>query len=300
MQKRIFLMAASFFFISLLVQSQVVGTVSTVVPDFEGNGSVAVSADGTLFINEYGTANSNISGTGKRVFKVTSDGQFEVLLDEVSGAVGNAVDSKGNYYFNNGNSYESSTLMSYTAEGELLTIAELKGFSGDILISKDEESFFIPSYTRPVIMKVNKNGETEEFVKDTRLLGCTGIVRGESNEMYVSNFASGLIMAVSESGELEEIGNIPVVYPNYVVGYITYFEGHIYATGYGSNKIYKMSLEGQVSELAGSGKYGSTDGEAKDAEFITPNGIEVDPKKRLLYVTQNGNGKPAALRAIKL
>ena len=300
MQKRILLLSIHFFYIVVLSQGQGVGSVSTVVPNFEGNGSVALGPDGTLYINEYGTANTDISGTGKRVFKVASDGQFEILLDQVSGAVGNAVDSKGNYYFNNGNSYEGSTLMSYTTSGELLTIAELKGFSGDILISKDEQSFYIPSYTRPVIMKVDKGGEMEELVRDSRLLGCTGIVQGKGDVMYVSNFASGLVMSISEDGELKEIGNIPVVYPNYVVGYITYFEDHIYATGYGSNKIYKMSLDGQVSELAGSGNYESADGEGSAAAFITPNGIEVDPKKRVLYVTQNGNGKPAALRAIKL
>jgi len=306
MKKQIFLSALWISLISICGYSQdeksksKVGTVSTLISNFEGNGSVAIGPEGTLYINEYGNPKPDISGSGNRVFKVDKNGTFEVILNDVSGPVGNAVDSKGNYYFNNGNSYESSTLMSYSAAGNITTIAKLEGFSGDILITKDEESFLIPSYTQPRIMKVSKDGSMEEFANDKRLQGCTGIVYGKSNEVYVSNFSTGLIMSITPNGELKEIAKVPVVYPNYVVGYITYFEDHIYATGYGSNKIYKISLKGNVSELAGSGTYGAKDGDSKDAEFITPNGIEVDPTKRVLYVTQNGNGKPASVRVIQL
>nr|WP_298996969.1 hypothetical protein [uncultured Allomuricauda sp.] len=273
--------------------------VKTLLKDFTGNGSIAIDAEGKIYINEYGTANSDISGTGKHVFMVSPDGESTILSKNVSGAVGNTLGSDGTYYFNNGNSFYNSDLMSYK-DGKMKKIATLEGFSGDLLLDAQNNFFLIPSYTHPVIRKVSMDGTVEDYIEDERLKGITGITYGENNDLLVSNFTTGKIYKIDNKKSITVLATLPVVYPGYVIGYITYFEGHIYATGYGSNKIYKVDMDGKVEVLAGSGEYIEKDGTALEAGFVTPNGIEVDAQRRRLYITQNGNGRPASLRYIDL
>ncbi|WP_123877317.1 hypothetical protein [Flagellimonas maritima] len=274
--------------------------VHTLVDNFHGNGSVVVGPNGNVFVNEYGTANPDISGNGKRIFTVSPKGKVNVISNSVSGAVGNAIDSDGNYYFNNGSSYLSSDFMQFK-NNKIRKIATLEGFSGDILIDADNNGlFYITNYTLPVIRKVYINGSVEDFIKDEKVKGATGITYGPDNIIFISNFTTGKIYRVNVDKNLEELASIPVVYPGYVIGYITYFENYLYATGYGSNKIYRISMKGEVKEFAGSGNYQTKDGIASKASFVTPNGIDVDVKNRRLYISQNGNGKPASLRYIDL
>ncbi|PRX56503.1 hypothetical protein [Flagellimonas meridianipacifica] len=273
--------------------------VKTLLKDFSGNGSITIDAEGKIYINEYGTANSDISGTGKHIYVISPEGKPTILSKEVSGAVGNTLAPNGTYYFNNGNSFYKSDLMSYK-DGKMKKIATLEGFSGDILLDSQNDFFLIPSYTHPVLRKVSMDGIVEDYIEDERLKGVTGITYGEKNIIFVSNFTTGKIYKIDNNQSISELATLPVVYPGYVIGYITYFEGHIYGTGYGSNKIYQVDMNGKVEVLAGSGEYNEKDGSALEAGFITPNGIEIDAKRRRLYISQNGNGRPASLRYIDL
>ncbi len=273
--------------------------VKTVIKEFNGNGSITLGKQGEIYINEYGTPNPDISGTGKHIYRVSAAGELTVLSESVSGAVGNAIGQDGTYYFNNGNSYYKSDFMAYK-DGEMKKIATLEGFSGDILIDTTDTAFYIPSYTHPALRRVKLSGDVEDFITDDRLKGATGITYGEKNKMVVSNFSTGKIYTIEEDRTLVELASIPITYPGYVIGYITFFEGNYYATGYGSNKIYRIDSNGTVDVIAGSGEYIEKDGNGKEAGFITPNGIDIDPEKRRLYVSQNGNGKPASLRSIDL
>lgn len=276
------------------------GEVKSLTLPFEGNGSIAIAHDGTIYVNEYGIVTQGISGSGSRIFKITTDGEVSAWRNDVQGPVGNVLDSQGNYYFNNGNSHKSSTLSCITKDGSHLQIAELEGFSGDLLLTNDEKSLIVPSYTHPRIMQVTIEGEKSLFLEDDRLKGITGITYGSANQLIASNFTTGAIYAIDADKVITEIATIPTLYPNFVIGYITYLEGFIYATGYGSNKIYRVSMDGVIEEFAGNGVLKSTDGSYEEASFQTPNGIEVDLKNRRLLITQNGNGVKAALRVITL
>lgn len=273
--------------------------VKTLVKNFAGNGSIFVGEDGNIYINEYGTPNSDISGTGKRIFLVSPEGNVSTISKKVSGAVGNLKGKDGTYYFNNGNSFYKSDFMSLK-DGKIKKIATLEGFSGDILMDSENAFVYIPSYTHPVLRKVSLDGTVEDYIKDDRLKGVTGITYGAEKTIFVSNFTTGKIFKIDQDRTIRELATLPIVYPGYVIGYITYFEEYIYATGYGANQIYRISMKGDVDVLAGSGKYMEKDGNSFEAGFITPNGIDVDKKRRRLYVSQNGNGKPASLRYIDL
>ena len=299
MKKHFSISLLSLIGIALGVFAQEFPVGSLTIP-FEGNGSVAISKDGMIYIQEYGRPRADVSGSGTRIFKIEPDGKHSIWREDVNGAVGNVLDSKGNYYFNNGNSIKSSTLTCINTEGEKRALAELSGFSGDLLLSEDEQSLLVPSYTHPLLREVTLTGEVTTYLEDERLKGVTGIVYDTNGNILVSNFTTGVIYSINSEKEMKEIATIPAVYPGYVLGYITYHKGSIYATGYGSNLIYKINLNGEVETFAGSGEYASKDGNYEQAAFVTPNGIEIDTPNNRLIITQNGNGKPMPVRTVKV
>ena len=96
----------------------------------------------------------------------------------------------------------------------------------------------------------------------------------------------------------DRIGNGHIVIVNKVM-YITGFHGH---------RIYQVTMDGEVSILAGTGERGSIDGPALNATFSYPNGIAYDPGDHTLYINERhrdqnvANLTPAksSIRAIKL
>jgi len=273
--------------------------VKTLVSDFYGNGAITIDPEGNLWVNEYGKPNADISGNGSHIYKVNPSGQVSLLSDKVSGPIGGAFSQDGTYYFNNSSSMTNSDLMRLK-NGALEHIATLPGFSGDLLLDATESFLLATNYTQPHLHKITLKGTVTEYITDDRLAGCTGITYGDGDAIFVSNFTTGNIYKIGPQNTLLEFAKIPVVFPGYVVGYITYFDGNIYATGYGASKIYRINTEGEVSELAGSGERIHKDGSAEDAGFLVPNGIAVDPDRERLYISQNGNGKAAGLRYIDL
>jgi len=263
--------------------------VKTLVSDFQGNGAV----------NEYGTANADISGSGTRIFKVSNSGEVQIYSDKVNGAIGGTFDDEGAFYFNNQSSMNNSQLTRFK-EGQFLKLASLKGFAADMIVDSKNKYLLVTNYTEPVISKVDFEGNISDFMKDERLKGCTGIVKTDNDIIYVSNFSSGKIFMIDKEQKLSEFASIPVVYPGYVIGYITYYKDALYATGYGAGKIYKIDMEGVVKDFAGTGSHKEMDGSLNEAQFVIPNGIDVDREKGRLYISQNGNGKPAGFRYIDL
>lgn len=285
------------FTLATSAQNQI--EVKTLVADFYGNGAITIDQEGNVLVNEYGKPNADISGNGQNIYKVDPQGKVSILSNKVSGPIGGEIAKDGSYYFNNSSSMTNSDLMCLK-NGELQKIATVPGFSADVLIDKTEDFLLITNYTLPHLHKVTLDGKVTSYITDERLKGCTGIAYGQGNEIFVSNFTTGKIYKIVDPDTLLEFATIPTVYPGYVVGYIIYFDGTIYATGYGASKIYRINEEGVVSELAGSGERIHKDGKAKEAGFLVPNGIGIDSIRNRLYISQNGNGKAAGLRYIDL
>jgi serine/threonine protein kinase, bacterial len=66
--------------------------------------------------------------------------------------------------------------------------------------------------------------------------------------------------------------------------------GNLYVTDIGSSKIRRINTTGYVSTIAGTGSYGSLDGEGTAASFYFPLGIAVDSSDNL-YVADSWNHK---------
>ena len=264
--------------------------VTTFVSNLAANDALTMDADGNLYVSNYGTYNpSTFSGTGTTVVKVTPEGTPSTFISGLTGPVGGVIDGDGNFYVNSGNNFSAGDLIKVNPSGTKSTLTSIEGYPSGILIN-DDNSLYVANYQKSIISKVDQDGTVTEFASDPSLFGGVGIAFDDDKNILVGNFTSGKILSITPDGsEVSLIATIPTVVEESVIGYITYFEGHIYATGIGAHRIYKVSLDGTLEVYAGNGQNESKDGTLKEASFTNPNGILVDKTNRVLYVSE-GNG----------
>jgi len=290
---------------SLLVlscgQAAAATTVNTLHTDFplRVNDGLSIDAKGNIYASNVGDTLNNefteFSGTG--LIKIAANGISSVLSDEMQGPLGNAVDSMGNVYVSNIN---DQTIKKVTPDGITSVFAQLDVYPSGIVVDSDN-TLYVASYNSSVITKISASGEVSLFSDDEQLNGPVGIVFDTTGNLYVANYNDGNIYSLSDTGEATFLANIEG--PEYFkIGYMTYVSGNLYATGIGANKLFKVSLEGQVSLLAGTGEGGLADGVAEVATFACPNGITGAPYGDTLYWNEycgggeNGNGLIRSLR----
>jgi sugar lactone lactonase YvrE len=269
--------------------------VNTLVSDLIGNDAVSVDADGNAYVSNFGQY-TNSGGTGKQVTKITPNGVSSTFVSGLSGPLGSAFDSQGNFYVINGNNNVTGEILKVTPSGNKSTIAEISGWPAGIAVDA-HDNLYISNYSTSLIHKINSNGELSVFANDPSLKGSVGISMTASNKIIVGNYNNGKIISVNESGIVSEITQIPGLETNFAIGYITILNGSIYATAIANNKIYKVTLEGQQEIYAGTGIASSKDGELLRASFNNPNGIASDAVNQKLYIVDLTSN---ALRVIQV
>lgn len=271
--------------------------VETVISDFPANDALSTDRRGNVYASNFG-AFVGSGGTGKSLFKVNPfKKELVEVANDLTGPLGNVVDNKGNIYVNNGNDFVNADILKIAKDGTQSIIATIDGFPSGMAIDQSN-NLYISNFVSPTIHKVTSEGEVSVFANDARLAGCVGVDFDNNGNLIAGNYLNGEIFSVNMDGEVEFIGAIPKVVDNFVLGYLTFFKGFIYATAIGENLIYKISLAGDVSVFAGNGEPASIDGPLLDASFNVPNGITVDSNRKTLYISEFG---PAGgLRAIKL
>ena len=243
-----------------------------------------------LSIDKYGNLYTP-SGPGSVVYKITPNGEISTFASGLNFPQGGGTDSEGNLYISNWN---SGVITKITPVGEKTTF--LTGLSGPtgITFSKTYNELYVSNYSSNSITKYVIASKTATvFASGQGINGPDGIVFDEEGNLYTANFNDNKINKISASGTVTQFA----VLPGNSSGYITYAKGYIYASGHRSHKIYKITLEGEVSVLAGTGSPGFKDGEAAQAQFNLPNGITASLTGDSLFVSDADN---RAIRIIDL
>ena len=273
--------------------------VETVVPNFLGNDGVSVDRQGKVLTSNFG----NFSGT--EVLRTNPrTGDFEIAVDSVLAPTGNAVDRNGNIFVVNNIRFTAENdgtteadVIKVLPDGTRTVLATLPGFPSGLTLD-NRGNAYVSNFSFPGVHKVTPEGEATVFAEDVRLGGSVGIDFDNKGNLYVGNFVSGEILKIKRDGAVELLATLPIIVDDFVIGYLTHFAGSLFVTAIGENVIYRVSLSGDISVFTGNGQAGTIDGPLEEASFNSPNGIAVDPIRRVIYISEFGAG--GGLRAIKL
>ncbi|HTE02115.1 MAG TPA: hypothetical protein VK668_22660 [Mucilaginibacter sp.] len=238
---------------------------------FAGIWGITVDAAGNIYITDTGLG---------QVRKITSKGLVTTLPDNAPGST-----------------TESGIPVTYSIP---LGIA-IDG-SGDIYVSYLESGVIrkIPTNGKGVLITGNGNGNNQDGVGLSGgvsqpiglALDGSGIiyVAGYSNtikKIYSNGLISTFVGAYGRSGNTD--GKGAAARFNSPKGIAVDANGNVYVADSANNLIRKITPDGTVSTLAGSGLSGSADGTGSAASFDFPTGVAVDASGNVYVADANNN-----------
>ncbi len=241
-----------------------------------GVGGVAVDALGFIYVADF----------RETVYRIHPDGRSEVFATGLYGASGNAVDAQGNLYQA---SFNGHSITRIDRHGDQEVVAE--GLSGPVGIAAGSDALFVCNCQSNTIARVVPGGEVSTFA-ESPLLNCpNGITLAPNGNLYVVNFGDEKMLQITPDGAVSEFATLP----GGGNGHVTVARGTLYATSFQGQRVYRVSMSGDVSLLAGTGAFGEKDGPALKATFTFPNGIAAGPQGDRVYINDYINRSPPGL-----
>jgi len=274
--------------------------VRTITEPFNASGGVAVDEEGFVYVADFGLTLGNANGT--RVYKVDpNSGEIEVFAEGFSGASGNDFDSQGNLIQSNIRGHRISRI---SPEGEVTTIAiSSDGIQGPVGVAVDpDDNIFVANCGSRSIARISADYSHKEIFVQHNFLSCpNGLTMDDEGNVYTANFNNGNIVKITPDAQVSVLANVP----GGNNGHLTFANGVLYVSARGANQIYELTLEGELTLLAGTGAVGNDDGPALESTMYVPNGIRVSNDGRTLYwndaVATNGPRlNPVLLRSLDL
>ncbi len=242
--------------------------VRTVVDSMVGSvGGVAVDRSGAIYVADF----------GETVWKIMPDGRSKVFATGLYGASGNAIDAQGNLLQANFYGHYVSKIDRW---GDHEIYADT-GLAGPVGIAADPDgSFYVLNCQNNTISKILPDRSVTTFAESS-LLNCpNGITRAQDGHLYVVNFSDGRMLKVTPFGDVTEFA----ILPGGGNGHVAIARGALYATSFQGQRVYRVSFDGEVTLLAGTGANGEHNGPADQATFSFPNGIAASPQGSRLYI----------------
>ena len=252
-------------------------TVSTIAEGEPDDGMV-LDSNGNLFAASYDTGKVFAYGPDGTIFP------FTVINSGIVNANGMAFDSSGYLYVADPGSQK---IRKYDGSGTLYQEFASTGNPAGMIKAFDNNGIIFSSYVGNKISRLDNSGNITVISADPLLVGPVGLAYDATGNLFVGNFDDRKIYKVLPNGNLVYIAQVPSAgsLPN--LGYITYFQGKIWATTMTGHKIYYVNPDAidDITLFAGSNS-GNTDGDISVAKFRTPNGIIPNQTNDGLYITE--------------
>lgn len=242
-------------------------------------GGVAVDASGIIYVATFGDV----------VYKVYPDGRKSVFATGLYGASGNAIDSKGRLLQSN---FSGNSISRIDRQGNVSEFAT--GLRGPVGIAVDSaDNLVVCNCPANRLSRVTAQGVVTTWV-ESPLFNCpNGITRGSDGTYYVANFRDSRVLAVSPAGRVQEVAALP----GGGNGHVAFARGDLYVTSFQGHMLFRVTLDGKVTQVAGTGRPGEADGAADQSQFTFPNGIAAGPTGDRLYVNDYINRSPPTVEA---
>lgn len=258
-----------------------------------GAGSLARTSTGAIVMGDYNII-GELSDDGSEeysMFRFDNDGSVDILRGPYQLLGGNHGDSEGNVYQSILN---QARVLKIGPNAEQLTIVlnNPRVTGNDGVYVNDEQEMFVVNPGSATVLKWNlETGENDTFARLAE--SPRGITADEAGNLYIShNLESGLISKITPEGEVSEFAQIPTFRPEFYtveylmwVGYLTYYDNALYVAGMSTDRVYKVSMTGEVSVFVGSGTRGIPRGGALTANLNRPKGVVFNEDGTTLYIS---------------
>jgi sugar lactone lactonase YvrE len=258
-----------------LVHSIVAQEISTLILDTGKNfESIHWHEDGRIFSADYNNG---------RLYQIFMDGSVETLLTGIANTAGGGFAPDGQFYYS---ALASGKIYQYSPDGTNTLIASGLNQPTGILYTTSPDTLLVGQYGNSSVVKVSiSSGTITPFAMGNGINGPDAIIYHEGDRILVANFNNHKIHEVDDNGNVSEFATIPSA--GYM-GYIASIDGEVFAPSFSGKKIYKVTNDGNVVSIAGTGQAGSVDGSGSTASFSAPNGIASNPAGDTLLIT-DGN-----------
>lgn len=231
-------------------------------------GGITVDRLGFLYVANFRDA----------VWRVSPEGEAEVLTRSLYGSSGNVVDSRGDLFQSN---FFGNSITKIARTGEVTPFAS-DGLNGPVGLAVDpKDNLYVCNCSGNTLSKVSPAGVVEPYAESERFACPNGITLGPDGYLYVTNFNHHDILKVSPEGEVSVFATVPGGAGN---SHLAFSKGYFYVTKIIAQQLVRVSLAGEVTALAGTGQPGHDDGPALEASFHRPNGIAASAAGDLLYI----------------
>ena len=272
-----------FFLLTMLHASAHASTakVSTLTESFVASGGLAVSANGDIYVANYGE--KTILPNGNQIYKITADGNIEEYATGIRAPTGNTFGVDLALYQS---SYVDNKIYRVSAKNELSVYAEGEAIIGPTgLVFNSKGELYIANCNHRSILLKKK--DKLEIVSQSELYACpAGLAVDDNDNLYISNYMDGNILKLTPSGNLSIFATTPKdkISKRAGNGHITFGNQQLYVVSNATHQLFSLSLSGELTLLAGAGGKGREDGDAADARFSMPNGIDISPDGKTLYI----------------
>ena len=261
-------------------------TVSTLTSSFDGSGGLTVGPDGDLYVANFGDVINDANG--KEVHRVDPNtGAVSLFANEFLGASGNTFDQNGNLIQA---SIKGQFISSVTPDGTVTTLTE-EGLQSPVgVVYNQEGNLYVCNCGGGSIQEVLPDGTSSRFVTDVSLNCPNGLTIDPDGNLYAANFNNGNVIKIQADGTTEVFATIPGAGNSHIV----FGNNLIYVLSRSGNKLYEVTLSGEISVIAGTGASGNDDGLGNEASFFIPNGLGISNNGSELYVVSRlvGTGPP--------
>ena len=265
-----------------------------------GAGGLVIDKEGNIYMADMGYAPIPGNG-GTNVLKISPSRSISIFSTNFNQPFGNYITDDGTIYQS---SYADGSVWRIPADGSQRFRVEISVnlTNPDGIAADDEGNLYIADCGSSRIVKVSTSGQAT--VIPARGNCPKGIVFA-NGFLYISyNNETGMIRRMDKEGNFEEIGSIPVFKPDdypleYLMwlGYLTYHNDELYIAGTSTHKIYKMTLDGQVTVLAGTGQQGVSGGDALKARLNRPMDVIVSNDGNSLFINCSTDMEPSHTQA---
>ena len=285
-----------------MAQPAQVTTLALTGDTLKASGTLILGPDGHLYATNFSRTPYTLvtfgMDFGSEIYKINpEDGAVERFADGLNGPFAMAFDHEGTLLVTNTG---LGTVSEVSPEGRVSGFVTPGSLATGIAVAADS-SVIAGRCIPPGIIKFLPDSTVPTTFGEVGLDCPLGLTFDEDGNLYVS-FQSGLIQNYSAEGA--DLGFLASFLSlGRFLNQLTYSkaDSSLYVTSRRGHRIWKVSLDGEIRALAGSGFPGTTDGSALQASFINPTGLAVSEDGDTIYVLQSLSGtalNPNSIRVI--